>query len=287
MSQLKYFITVSKLRGKISYYGRVVMGKTLGIDEIVKRIVGRGSTLTETDVYAVLNALTAVIASSLLDGFRVRLPFANYWLGVDGSFDSPDGSWQEGRHSIVGRSGMGGALGEEINKKAKMTKTRNKQFAELDQIVCSYTEIPNQILTLGDSATLSGDAIKFDKKDPKSGVFFVTSEGEAIRARSYPQVSAKKVIISLPELEVGQEYTVQLRSRKSPDEKLKIAELEETVRVLNPEEADAYLLTYEAEERELTPAAPSVQASSTPTETLADEPEQPIDEDESGTEEES
>ena len=227
MYLLKYIINQSNVRKDGAYFGRILTSKTLELDDISRLIAERGSTLTETDVYAVLRAESEVIADSLLSGFRVSLPHVRYWPGIEGPFESKNDIFRRGRNKIVARSGPGKRVRELIARKAKTIRVRNKRVVEVDSFQDAFSETENRFVTIGEIGRITGDDMKFDKKDPEQGVFFVDPTGQALRAPSYAIVLPKEIVCSVPNLTAGLAYELQLRTRKKEGERLGTTSLED------------------------------------------------------------
>ena len=247
MYLLKYSISVSKVRKKLAYYGRVMATKTLYLDDITKLIAGKGSTLTETDIHAVLRAESEVIAESLLAGNRVRLPHSNHWLGIDGAFENEKDSFRKGRNKIVPRASVGERVLKHVAEKAKMVRTRIKRGAELDGFLDQYSDLENRIVTIGEIARIDGDDLKFDKQDLEQGIFFVDAKGKEVRSVTYSSVGSKVIVCSVPALAKGAVYELQLRTRKVEGGKINVIALEANLKALDKAGADKAAKDYEAE----------------------------------------
>lgn len=79
---------------------RVQPNATLGVDDVVRRIVKRGTTLTETDVRAVLRLSFDEIADAVAEGNNVNLPLVNIKPSIQGVFANVNDSYDDSRHTV-------------------------------------------------------------------------------------------------------------------------------------------------------------------------------------------
>ena len=93
---------------------RVMPGKVLGHEEIIKEMLRRGSTLTEADIRAALNIFFKVVIDEVLEGNSVNLPICNIRPGLTGVFDSATDSFDRGRHVIKASLTAGNALYDQM-----------------------------------------------------------------------------------------------------------------------------------------------------------------------------
>ena len=94
---------------------------TLGVVEIVKRIVKRGTTLTETDIRAVLRLSFEEIAEAVSEGNNVNLILVNNRPSIQGVFSDVNDSYDASRHTVRASLSAGLLLGEKM-KTASLEK---------------------------------------------------------------------------------------------------------------------------------------------------------------------
>ena len=227
MAGIQYYLRENKLvKGAKTYFAQVVARETITFKTLVREIVETGSTLTETDVRAVLGALAQVLAKHLGRGRKVVTPFCNFGAQIKGNFSSLSDVYDKSRHEIVGTTTCGVELKKLIVAQAQTVKIdSNRKLPQIDEVIDHATDVTNQTLTNGGTAELVGQRMKFDKHDPEQGVFIVQAGQEDIRAPIYAMIGDKKVIFSIPELPTGAELQVEVRTRPAENKEVLVERL--------------------------------------------------------------
>jgi hypothetical protein len=190
-----------------------VQARTANLDQVVDRIIERGSTVGRADVASVLEDFFGAVESLLLDGWNVSTPGANYRVSVRGVFEGQGDSYDPSRHQITARASAGRRLRRTIPRHARVEKV---VAARAIPIILEYVDVDsgetNETLTPGGQGRLVGKLVKFDQDDPAQGIFFVAADGSETRVESLAWNGSHKHIFLVPATLSAGEYELQVRA---------------------------------------------------------------------------
>ena len=190
-----------------------VQARTADLDQVVNRIIERGSTVGRADVASVLEDFFGAVESLLLDGWNVSTPGANYRVSIRGIFEGQGDSYDSSRHQITARASAGRRLRSTISHRARLEKV---VAARTTPIVLEYIDVDsgetNAALTPGGQGRLTGNLVKFDQGDPAQGIFFVAADGSETRVESVAWNGSAKHIFLVPATLSAGEYELQVRA---------------------------------------------------------------------------
>jgi len=222
----KYFINQKKLKNmSIKYYlqpnyvtpdpndqtARVQPNNTLGVDEIVKRIVKRGTTLTETDVRAVMRLSFEEIADAVSEGNNVNLSLLNIRPSIQGVFTDVNDGYDASRHTIRASVSAGLLLGEKM-KNASVEKMGSSILSPevvdfLDVRTSTHTQASK-----GGIAVITGSELKFNPASVAEGIFFVNVATNAeTKVTEIAQRTEGKLMFMIPNTLAAGTYYVEVR----------------------------------------------------------------------------
>ena len=225
---IEYSLVENKLTATEGIFRAMVQPKgTIVLDEIIERIVRRGSTLMREDVMAVLEAYHDTISQLIAEGSNVTTPTANYSLSIKGVFTGADDSFDPARHKLEVRVNSG----QMLRRKAELmnaTKTE-ANVPRPNPLTFQDPANGNGSTTPGSGGKIKGHRLKFDGTDPQQGVFFVAEDGTAVRVSQILSNKPGEVIFIVPTLTVG---SYQLEVRVLFGKQLRRGLLEKTVTIV-------------------------------------------------------
>ena len=190
---------------------RVQPKNTFGLDEIVKRIVKRGTTLTETDIRAVLLLAFEEIADTVSEGNNIVLPLFNIRPTIQGIFTDINDSFDASRHSIKASLTAGIILNEKM-KKATVEKIAT---SIISPDIIDFTDVRTSSHTQaskGGIAIITGRELKFNPANAEEGIFFVNTATKAVtKATEIAQRTESKLMFMIPDSLIAGTYYVEVR----------------------------------------------------------------------------
>ena len=184
---------------------------SLGQDAVVQLMLKRGSTLTETDILAVLKMEREVICEQAAMGNSITTPLFNLSMSIKGVFNGADDTYDPARHSIK----LNLTPGTELRNAVALIKTRKVRAEKvspiIDRIVDAATGSVNDQLSSGGLAVLRGCYLKYDAADPLQGIFFIATDNTEIRVEVISLNKPGELHFQAPALATG-EYRVEVRA---------------------------------------------------------------------------
>ena len=191
--------------------GRVQPNNTLGVDEIVKRIVKRGTTLTETDVRAVLRLSFEEIADAVSEGNNVNLPLLNARPSIQGVFTDINDTFDVSRHTVKASLSAGLLL---FNKMKTATVEKMGSSIVSPDIV-DFTDVRTSThskASKGGIGIITGSELKFNTANVAEGIFFVNIATNAeTKSTEIAQRTEGKLMFMIPNTLVAGTYYVEVR----------------------------------------------------------------------------
>jgi len=212
--------------GDHDYLTRTRPTLKVSYEQLIEDMIQYHSTVTRSDIVAVMEIFHDVVANHLLDGAFVNTPLVNL------------------RPSVKGRIAINGSTGEPLEIIAKVHAgsflRRTMEQASLSKLPTGLQGRPapmfyiddaagqfNQVLTRGGNGQLHGERMKFDASDPEQGVFLVdTGNGNAEKAEPVGLITGSVIALTLPAtLVAGTEYELQVRSINESNGELRTGKL--------------------------------------------------------------
>ena len=221
---LKYSLVENLLTERPDDYSAMTHSLTsLGKEAIIIRMLNRGTTLTRTDILAVLNNLEETVVSALLDGNNITLPLFNTSFSISGVFESPSDSFDGNRHKLNINLTKGLKL-REIESKVKFEKTNaTAPQPQIQEVKDSVSGKVNEILTRRGVVEVRGYNLKIEGDNEACGLWFVTEDGKEFKAEVVIENKPSRILAMLPEIagervqvKVVTQYTGSAKLLKSP-----------------------------------------------------------------------
>ena len=202
---LKYSLVENLLTDRSDDYSAQAHSMaSLDKEAIITRMLSRGTTLTRTDIIAVLNGLEETVVAVLLEGNNITLPLFNTSFSISGVFDSPLDSFDGNRHKL-NINLTKGLLLREAEKKVKFEKTNvSSPQPQIQEVKDSVSQTVNEKLTPKGVVELRGYNLKIEGDDPTCGLWFINEGGAEVRAEVIIENKPSRIIAMIPELNSGQ-----------------------------------------------------------------------------------
>lgn len=193
-------------------FARIAANDTLTADDIIKKALRRGTTLTETDLKAVMNLLFTVIADEVVDGNVVLLPLVNIRPSISGTFSTITDTFDSTRHS-TGASISSGVL---LNYKMRDAKTEKISSSQLIPTLLEFKDMDsgsvNHLFTAGGIGQIVGSDLKFNTSNPEEGIFLVNHTTQSQTRIGVLAMRTKgKLLFKIPGTLATGQYSLEVR----------------------------------------------------------------------------
>ena len=209
---LKYCLRENLLTAKPDdYMAQVTDSQVFTPEDIIDRMVKRGTTVTRTDLVAIMQLYTQECSFIVEEGGTLNTPLINTSMSITGVFDGADDSFDKKRHAINLNISAGTALKAALAK-VKTTKT---ETASTDPYITAVTDKltgDSDTIKIGSVMEIIGSRLKFDAEDAEQGVFAV-SGASAVRCASVVENKPARLIVLLDATVPAGEFTLEVRTK--------------------------------------------------------------------------
>jgi hypothetical protein len=209
---------------------RVLPNEVLDANTIIQRMLKRGTTLTETDIKAVLNLLFDVVTDEIAAGNHVNLPMANFRPSVTGVFTSITDSFDPARHTRKGTISQGTMLAQKMQKATVEKVMQSIPIPVLLEYFDFNTQAVNSNLTPNGIGQIIGEELKFDPSKPEEGVYFVAENGTETKVSVLANRTEGKLVFNIPVLTAGN-YSLEVRRIYTKNNQVRTGVLVDTLTV--------------------------------------------------------
>lgn len=211
---LKYCLIENQLaKDEKNFVALVRSSKTVSFEEFLNDMVDEGTGLTRPQAIAYFEKMTQLISRYLSKGEFVNTPLFRFRSSIPGKFTSKNDSFDPIRHKIKVTCTAGTRIQSMTSVTDPVKVQVSKTSPEIFYFIDSVTDDVNSTGTSGGTARIVGCQLRFDKADPKQGIFFVSVADPAVehRASVYSGIKPAEVHATMPVLEPG-EYKVVIRT---------------------------------------------------------------------------
>jgi hypothetical protein len=189
-------------------------------DQIIELMLQRGTSVTKTDIIAVLNNLEETVDYIVRNGGSVSLPLFDTGFSIGGVFDSAMDVFDPARHKLHVTIRKSTVL-RTAEKEVKLTKVNaaGPQPIVLE-VRDSVSGTVDTTLTSGGAVEINGVNIKLAGDKPDVGLYFVAADGTATKAVTIVTNKPGTLIALVPVLAAG-EYQVKIVTQYSGSVELK------------------------------------------------------------------
>ncbi len=213
---IKYKLQENKLTTETDLYAaHVQQTGTVGLDDIVQRMLAQGSTVTRTDIVAVLEEAIKATELCLLDGFRVSFGgLFDLFPRIKGKFDGITDSFDSARHLVDVAARPGIRIRKAIRNNAVVTRVEAVKPAPSP---LAYSDLGsgqvNQTVTSNAIGTINGHRLKYDQSQADEGIFFCDDVNPEVRITAVQNNTPSQLVFQVPDLSAFSDCYLEVRVR--------------------------------------------------------------------------
>jgi hypothetical protein len=180
-------------------------------EDIIDRIMQRGTTLTRPDLLAAILAYREEHKFIVEEGNGFNTGLINAGPNILGKFNSVTDSYDHSRHQL--RYGVNFSKDiREVVSKVKMTKIQAPNMGPLIvAIKDSISGLTDGTLSAGGALDIAGSRLKVYPDLPDDGVYFIASDGTEYKVTTLIENKPSRLIVMIPALPAGV-YTLEVRT---------------------------------------------------------------------------
>ncbi len=179
------------------YIPRVISLDTVELPQIIGDIV-RETGLSETDVRAVLNAISDHTLRSLLDGHNVTIEgIGTFSVSLSEKLTSPESEVSEAVEIRVNLR-PDAEIVNGLKREATFERVVRAELVPVITLMRDVATDQENRYTAGNIGELLGDNLAFDPAQTDEGLFFIAADGTETRVSTYAQHSNRRIIFLIP-----------------------------------------------------------------------------------------
>lgn len=232
-NSIQYFLIPNYLTADPNdQYARVSPRNILSVDDLIERCLRRGTTLTRTDITAVINLFMDEAVVAVAEGNNLNTPLANIKPSISGVFTSKSDSFDASRHTK--RAAV--SMGSELSKAMLDAGTEKIQEPLPSPFLLQYEDtnsgLNNATLTPGGIGTLTGAELKYDTTNPAEGIFVVpVAAGADTKVTVISSRTEGKLTFLVPSGLAAGSYKIEVRRAYMASKTIRTGELSDILTV--------------------------------------------------------
>jgi hypothetical protein len=194
------------------YMGLVTDNDTITTEQIIDRMIGKGSTITKAEALSVIEEFSYAIVEAVANGNNVNTELFKVYPSLSGVFVDEHDSFDKNRHSIRLNLNAGKRLSEIVSD----IELRKVEVSVPQPVIQRFTDLKtktiNESFSPGQIASLRGALLKFDEEDNTQGVFFIAADGTETRVINMVKNKPSELLFFVPESLTTGTFQIEVRS---------------------------------------------------------------------------
>lgn len=218
--QIRYKLFRTRLTLKPeNYIARTHEVPAYDMDGIIGRMLEKGSTVTRTDILAVLNSFFETVGTLTAEGYVIKTKLFRTNFSISGLFDGVKDMFDKNRHTLKVNINMG-----EVFREA-LTKVQMEKVVPLDvvphilQVIDNASGSVNDTVASGGIVEITGNHIRIRGDSADNGVYFVAADGAKHEVVTIVENKPSRLFVVLPTLVAGQ-YALQITTQYNKGNRL-------------------------------------------------------------------
>ncbi len=209
---INYSVVKNNLKPEnLRYRAQFLKRGTLNLKDIIEAIARPGTGITRAETVGVITRLQEVLTESLLDGYTINLPFANFGIGIRGEFRSEDDVFHDKRHKVVPYAEIGKELLDTFRSVETHKRPHHLKTPVVSQLHDTSSGLFNSVLTPRGVVIIAGKKLKFDPSNEKQGIF-LNGSNRTIHISFVPGIRQTELVFQVPEDIPEGEYHLEVKS---------------------------------------------------------------------------
>lgn len=210
---LRYGLTYNHLTDNPDdFMGLVADNETITAEQIIEKMIGKGSTITKAEALAVIEEFNYAVVDAIVNGNNVNTELFKIHPSVSGVFDSENDSFDKNRHSI--RLNMN--AGKRLTEAVANIELRKVEVIAPQPVLQRFTDLKtktiNESFSLGQIASITGSLLKFNEDDANQGIFFIAMDGTETRVSNMVKNKPSELMFFVPESLSTGTFQIEVRT---------------------------------------------------------------------------
>lgn len=207
---IKYSVFQTRLQGESQFLGQVILQGTYDREALVERMLSRGTTLTKTDITAVLQLFGSAIEQVCSEGYRVNIDgLIQVTPAIGGTFDGRADTFTAPRNTIYLTAQVSKALNDRIAQSASPERILvDEGRPMLLQVVDAEADTGAVAMVMGNIIAITGKRLKFNLSSDREYMRLVNAQNpdEFVPVTKFQKISDLKLVFRLPKTTFTEGY---------------------------------------------------------------------------------
>lgn len=201
------------------YLGRVSINNSFNKEDLIKRMLNMGTSLTASDLLACFELFKEAAKNIILEGNSLNIDgFIHIKPSMSAQFKNENEFFDKAQDKVYAIAKISPVFNKDIQNRAVVKKIKQKERVPIVYNAKDFTNALNtNLINPGSYITLSGMNLKFQPDCEKEGVFIKCYNGnvliEEIRVEKYARITNKEVICIVPEIIFNGNYNYHIELR--------------------------------------------------------------------------
>ncbi|MDR2469186.1 MAG: DUF4469 domain-containing protein [Tannerella sp.] len=198
--------------------GKVICLRPARVNDLIARVMKRGTDLSETTLRASYDLLTGAALDELIERGGVEFGLGHYTLGVNGLFTGDHAKWDPAQHSLVIHSTPNIRTRDAVRRIAVSVRGMAASGTFINTVTDVSSGEINTRITPGGGMNLSGDRMRIAGDPAVNGIFFEhqgTGEIRQVPLNAILTNDPKKLAFVVPATLPAGDYKITLVTQYS------------------------------------------------------------------------
>lgn len=196
---LRYALTENLLTADPDDYMAVTTDNaTAGINEIVDRMISRGSTVTKAEALSVLEEFNQAIVDLIKSGSNISTELFSIYPSISGVFSSPNEAFNTNKHAINIKMRAGNRF-KDIHRHISLERVEcNVNKPIIQSVTDLKTNAVNETVTIGQIISIKGALLKISEEINEAGIFIIGEGTPEMRITQIVKNKPSELLLFIP-----------------------------------------------------------------------------------------
>lgn len=220
---LRYALTENLLTSDPNDYMAVTTDNpTVGINEIVERMINRGSTVTKAEALGVIEEFNQAVADLLKTGVNINTELFTVYPSISGVFNASSEAFNPNKHSVNLRMRVGNRL-KDVSKSIALERvpaTANKPYIQL--VTDLVSGVVNDTISIGQIVSVKGSLLKIADGTEGAGLFIIGDGKAEVQVTQIVKNKPSELLFFVPVAVTSGPCAIEVRTVTHSSKALKV-----------------------------------------------------------------
>lgn len=230
---LRFGLIENLLTADPSDYMAVTLdNKTMGIDDIINRMISRGSTITKAGALATIEEFNLAVCDIVREGNYVNTELFSVYPSVAGVFNSSNEGFNRNKHAI----NLNLRAGRRLSEATRNLSVEKVEVVQARPTLQTLTDLKsgsvNESISIGQIASIKGSLLKINgDEDSDAGIFLIADDGKTTKVTRMVKNKPSELLFFVPDELIPGSYLLEVRTVLYKRKAISVGRLNHTLTV--------------------------------------------------------